>query len=356
MNKQVAKAIALAVLCASAGLVAARAQQAISPAAFRPELPLGLDLYMPVPEDNPLTPERVALGRKLFRDPILSRDRSLACTGCHVPEHAFTDGRSVSVGVFGRTGERNVPALLNRSWGRSFFWDGRTKTIEEQVVQPVVNPVELDLTLEEAVARLAADAQYAQEFAAAFGREVNAEDLARALAGYVRTILAGDAPIDRYYAGHRDALSPAARRGLDLFRGKANCTACHLGPTFTDEQFHNTGIAWRDGSLRDLGRYLVTKNEFDRGAFKTPSLREVARTAPYMHDGSLATLEAVVDFYDRAGNRNPHIDPELRRLWLSEDEKKDLVEFLRSLSGTIQEGKLRAAASAAGNSASDARH
>jgi len=301
---------------------------------------------MPVPETNPLTPEKVALGRKLFHDTVLSRDRSLSCAGCHVPEHGFTDGRPVSVGVLGRQGERNVPVLLNRSWGRAFFWDGRTTSLEEQVVQPILNPKELDLTLEEAVERLAGDAIYAGEFRAAFGREVNAEDLARALASYVRTILAGDAAIDRYYAGDREALSPEARRGLDIFRGKGNCTACHLGPTFTDEQFHNTGVAWRDGSLRDLGRYLVTKNEFDRGAFKTPTLREVPRTAPYMHDGSIATLEEVVEFYERGGNRNPHIDGELRRLGLSDEEKQALVAFLRSLSGTIQEGRLRSSTEA----------
>jgi cytochrome c peroxidase len=325
-------------VCLAAGMLAAGAHQALSAAWFRPELPLGLDLYMPVPEDNPLTLERVALGRTLFHDPILSRDRSLACTGCHVPEHVFADGRPVSVGVFGRVGERNVPALLNRAWGRSFFWDGRTTTLEEQVVQPIVNPVELDLTLEEAVARLAGVPEYTTAFRDAFERDVNAEDLARALASYVRTILAGDAPIDRYYAGDREALSPAARRGLDLFRGKANCTACHLGPTFTDEQFHNTGVAWRDGRLRDQGRYRVTRHDADRGAFKTPTLREVARTAPYMHDGSLPTLEEVVAFYDRGGNPNPHLDRDVRPLHLSPEERNALVAFLHSLGGRVQEG------------------
>ncbi len=178
------------------------------------------------------------------------------------------------------------------------------------------------MTLEEVVARLKSHSEYAAFFQAAFGREANAEDLARAVASYVRTILSGDAPIDRYLNGEREALSEQARAGLRLFRGKANCTACHLGPIFSDEQFHNTGVAFKDGKLADEGRFAVTGREVHRGAFKTPTLREVARTAPYMHDGSLATLEEVIEFYNRGGNPNPHLDPELRPLHLKEQEKE----------------------------------
>ena len=297
----------------------------------RGSIPLGLDLYMPIPEDNPLTAEKVALGRKLFFDRRLSRDLSISCATCHVPKRAFTDGRAVAVGVFGRKGTRSAPTLVNRGYGRSHFWDGRMPTLEQQVLQPIQDPNEMDMTLDEVVARLRRDHRTSN---------ITSEELARALASYVRTILSGNAPIDRYMNHDRDALSEEVRRGLNLFRGKANCAACHVGPNFTDERFHNTGVAWRDGQWLDPGRFAVTDKEADRGAFKTPTLREIARTAPYMHDGSIATLEQVIEFYNRGGNANPYRDPELRPLHLSEEEKRALAAFLRSLSGTLKEGLL----------------
>jgi len=311
----------------------------VSQAAWRPIVPLGLDLYMPVPEDNPLTSEKVELGRKLFSDPILSRDKSLACAGCHDPERGFTDGRAVSVGVFGRVGTRSVPTLVNRAYGSSFFWDGRTSSLEEQVLQPIQDPKELDMTLKDVVERLRHDRKYSELFQAVFGRIPTHVDLAKALASYVRTILSGDSSFDRYLNGERDALSEREREGLRIFRSKGNCTACHVGPNFTDERFHNTGIAWRDGELLDPGRFEVTGKEDDRGAFKTPTLREIAQTAPYMHDGSVATLEEVIEFYNRGGNTNLYLDPELRPLHLTAEEKKSLLAFLKSLSGTVQEGR-----------------
>ncbi len=303
-----------------------------------PQIPLGLDLYMPIPEDNPVTPQKVALGRRLFFDPILSRDHTLSCASCHDPRRAFTDGRAVSVGVFGRKGTRSVPTLINRAYGDFFFWDGRVTSLEEQVIQPILAEDEMDMTLEEAVARVQRDLDYDKLFQVAFGRPIDAENLAAALASYVRTILSGNAPVDRYLSDEREQLSPEAYQGLRLFRGKANCSACHLGPTFTDERFHNTGIAWRDGVLLDPGRFAVTGEEEDRGAFKTPTLREVTRTAPYMHDGSLGTLEEVIAYYNRGGNPNPYLDAELRPLNLTVEEKAALLEVLKSLSGTIREG------------------
>jgi len=305
------------------------------PTAWR-KVPLGLDLYMPVPEDNPLTPDKIALGRRLFSDTVLSRDRTKACRSCHEPERAFTDGRAVAVGVRGQTGERSAPALINRGYGRSFFWDGRAPTLEAQVVEPIASPKELDLPIDEAVGRLSGAPEYAATFRVVFDRDVNASDLARALATYVRSILSGDSPLDRYLNGDTGALSAEARRGLGIFRGRGNCAACHVGPTLSDEEFHNTGVAWKDGTLRDAGRFAVTKREADRGAFKTPTLREIALTAPYMHDGSMPTLEEVVDFYDRGGNPNPFRDQELSRLSLAPDEKRALLAFLRSLGGTIR--------------------
>ena len=272
-------------------------------------IPLGLDLYLPAPEDNPLSVDKIALGRRLFFDRRLSRDGSISCSSCHDPDRAFSDGRTLAVGVFGRAGRRNSPALINRGYGRAFFWDGRAATLEEQVLKPIEDPNEMDLQLSEAAARAG----------------LPSEEIARALASFVRSILSGDSPFDRFINGDRAALTAGQQAGLQLFRGKANCVACHAGPNFSDERRHNTGVAWRDGRFADAGA--------GQGDFKTPTLREVARTAPYMHDGSLATLEDVLEYYDSGGNRNPGLDPELRPLRLSAGEKRDLVAFLRCLNG-----------------------
>ncbi len=322
------------------GMLVAVAQSPKAEAPWRPEIPTGLDLYLPVPEDNPLTREKVELGRQLFSDPILSRDKRLACAGCHEPERAFTDGRTVSRGVFGRQGTRHVPTLINRGYGRSFFWDGRIATLDVQVLQPIRDRKEMDLPFGQAVERLRDHREYPNLFRTVFGREITTDDLGRALASYVRTILSGNSPVDRYHSGEREALSQQERQGLGIFNSKGNCWVCHFGPTFTDERFHNTGIAWQNGELLDHGRYMVTGKEEDRGAFKTPTLHEVARTAPYMHDGSITTLEEVLEFYDRGGNANPYLDPALRPLNLTAAEKRALLAFLRALSGEIREGTL----------------
>ena len=281
-------------------------------------IPLGLDLYMPVPEDNPLTAERIERGRELFFDTRLSRDRTVACASCHDPQRGFTDGRSVAIGVFNRVGRRSAPTLVNRGYGRSFFWDGRAATLEEQVLQPIQDPNEMDMTLPEVSARV--------------GMPI--EEVARSLATFVRSLLSGNSPFDRFVNGDRSALTGEQQRGMQLFRGKANCTACHVGPTFSDERFHNTGVAWREGWLQDEGRSAVTGRSEDSGAFKTPTLREISRTAPYMHDGSLLTLADVIDFYDKGGSTNPRLDPELRPLHLTAPEKAALVAFLHALDGS----------------------
>ena len=347
-------------------LVAAVVAQAPADPAERRRPPLGLDLYMPVPEENPLTPEKIALGQRLFSERLLSRDRTLACVNCHDPQRAFTDSRPVAIGLRGQVGTRSAPTLVNRGYGRSQFWDGRAPSLEAQVLEPIVNPKELDLTIEEAVQRLARTPEYGDGFQAAFGRAVNAQDLARALASYVRTILSGNSPLDRYMDGDQEALSGQARQGLGIFRGKGNCTTCHVGPTLTDEQFHNTGVAWKrlrplpsadargssergsgpasaeeSGGLVDLGRFVITGKDADRGAFKTPTLREIARTAPYMHDGTFSTLEEVVDFYNRGGNKNPFLDAELRPLGLNDNEKQALLVFLRASPATSTKGLMR---------------
>ena len=285
-------------------------------------IPLGLDLYVPVPEDNPITVENIELGRRLFNDRRLSRDGSIACSSCHDPNRAFAGSEPVAHGISGRRGRRNAPALINRAWGRSFSWDGRAATLEVQVVRPIEDPNEMDLSIELAAARVG----------------VSSGLLSRALATYVRSIMSGNAPYDRYVNGDGGALSDEAQVGLHVFRGKGNCTACHIGPTFTDEQFHNTGIAWNGpGSFLDEGRAAISGKPEDRGAFKTPTLREIQHSAPYMHDGSLGSLEEVIEYYDRGGNRHSQIDPELRALHLSAEEKRGLVAFLQSLSGDVNQ-------------------
>jgi cytochrome c peroxidase len=279
-------------------------------------IPLGLDLYLPVPEDNALRAESIELGQRLFNDRRLSRDRTLACASCHDPARAFSSDRPQSVGVFGRKGPRNVPAIVNRAYGRAFFWDGRIRTLEEQVLQPIINPLELDMTMEEAAARTG----------------LTATTIAQALASYVRSILSGDSPYDRFLFGDLEALTAGQRRGLDVFRSKGNCMACHVGPNFS-EQLHNTGVAFLAGDPEDRGA--------GSGNFKTPTLREVARTAPYMHDGSLATLDAVVDFYAGGGRPNPDLDREISPRRFTGSDKQDLVAFLRALNGTVVEGARR---------------
>lgn len=300
-------------------------------------VPLGLDIYMPVPDDNLPTPEKIALGRRLFFDVRLSATGAMSCASCHDPAKTFGNGQRVGVGVFGRTGTRNVPTIINRGYGVAFFWDGRAATLEDQVLGPIENPAELGSRVSDAVRLLRNDASSLGAFQSVFDSEPSKETLARALASYVRSIVAGDAPIDRYLAGDREAILPEAREGLRIFRGKGNCMACHVGPTFTDERFHNTGVAWVGGTLRDDGRAGVSGRPEDGGAFKTPTLRHVAQTGPYMHDGSIDTLDEVVDFYDRGGIPNHYLDPELRPLGLSPFEKRNLVAFLTSLSGRIVE-------------------
>jgi cytochrome c peroxidase len=303
--------------------------------------PLGLDLYMPVPEDNPLTAAKVELGRRLFHDRRLSRDGSTACATCHDPQRAFSDGRPLARGIGGAIGARHAPAIVNRGYGQSFFWDGRAGKLEDQVLQPILNSKEMGMDPASLVVRLRRDRRYRREFHFAFGREPNTADLSRALASYVRTIRSGDSRFDRYLYGRSGTLTAEEERGFSIFSSKANCWVCHTGSNFTDERFHNTGVAWKDGRAADDGRFEVTQNPADHSAFKTPTLREVSRTAPYMHDGSIATLEEVVEYYDRGGNRNPGLDSAIRPLHLTAEEKRALASFLNSLSGVIQDGVTR---------------
>lgn len=297
-------------------------------------IPLGLDRNMPIPRDNPLTTGKIALGKRLFNDYRLSSDKTMSCESCHDPQHAFSDQRMAALGIYGRHGTRRVPRLINRGYGSTFFWDGRASSIEEQVLQPIGNPNEMGMSVDEAVKRIKADRSYRRDFKRAFKSQPTSRNVAQALASYVRSILSGNSAYDRYMNGDRAALTAGQQRGLELFRGKANCIACHSGPNFTDEKFHNTGIGWHGSSFDDDGRFAVTHNEADRGAFKTPTLRDVANSAPYTHQGRLSTLKDLMDFYDAGGNPSPNLDPQLHPLHLSEQEKKDVIDFLGALNGT----------------------
>ena len=300
------------------------------PDAYRVVVPLGLDLVAPVPEDNALSEAKIALGRKLFFDDELSADRTMSCSSCHQPEHYFTDGRTRPLGVDGRERPRNVPTILNAAYGRAFFWDGRASSLEEQVLMPFGR--ELGIPADELVVRLGDRHDYREAFRKAFGDEVISPRLvSHALATYVRSLRSGDAPFDRFLNGDPGAISTDAKRGFRLFVGRANCGVCHLPPLFTDHQFHNTGVSWGSD---DVGRFSVTGQKVDSGKFKTPSLRNVAMTAPYMHDGSIATLEEVLEHYVGGGVSNPNLDEEIKPLELTTDERRQLIAFLESLTSS----------------------
>ncbi len=304
--------------------------------------PLGLP-PVPIPADNPPTAETIALGRKLYYDPILSADGTISCASCHSPDTGFTDRHPVSLGVGGKKGTRHSPTVINSAYNDLQFWDGRAPSLEEQAKGPIANPVEMATTHADAVKRLQANPAYVAEFRQAWGTDQITIDLVvKSIGSFERTVVSGDSPFDRFYYGHdRKALSASAQRGLKLFMDpkKGNCEVCHtIGKhyaLFTDNKFHNLGVgADVDGNLNDLGRFTQTKNEADTGAFKTPTLRNVAQRAPYMHDGSFPTLQDALAHYIGGGNQNPHLDKEMHALdFLTFDERDDLLAFLESLTG-----------------------
>ncbi len=309
------------------------------------EAPLGLPPVL-IPAGNPPTVETISLGRRLYYDPMLSVDDTVACASCHHPDFGFTDGKPVSEGVNGQKGGRNAPTVFNVAYFTTQFWDGRAPNLEKQAEGPVQNPIEMAHTLEGVEQKLSVDASYRADFEEAFGPgPITYEKVEKAIASFERTVISGNSPFDRYfYSGDETTLSEAAKRGLEIFRNpqKGNCTACHPIGLFTDNQFHNIGVGVDDqGELTDVGRYEVSKNEADRGAFKTPSLRNIALTAPYMHDGGLKTLKEVVDFYIGGGNSNPHLDPQLKVLTPTTETGEvnwsgaDLEAFLEALTGEL---------------------
>lgn len=333
--------IGLAIAAASIGAIEAMANEA-QPVSSRADglpsplpinsVPLGLVPDFAVPADNALSANRVQLGRRLFFDPALSADRSVSCASCHDPGHGFAENRPIAIGVGGALGRRNTPSLLNRAYGKSFFWDGRATSLEQQSLRPIENPIEMAATVPEVLERLNADESYQADFQRAYNDGITAQNLARALASFQRVLLSGDSPVDRFLAGDRSALTTRQRQGLWLFESRAGCWKCHSGANYTDESFHNTGVSWGQQPV-DLGRFEATRKEEDRGGFKTPSLRGVANTWPYMHDGSIASLEEVVQFYNRGGGKNPSLSEDIKPLGLSDAQIGQLVDFLSALSG-----------------------
>jgi cytochrome c peroxidase len=308
--------------------------------------PLGLP-PVPVPADNPPTAETIALGRRLYYDTRLSIDGTVSCAFCHHPDRGFSDALPTSTGVKGQKGGRNAPVVMNAAYSTLQFWDGRSPSLEDQAAGPVANPIEMGETHEGVVKKFQADPSYAAEFERAWGPgPITYDKVARSIASFERTVISGNSPFDKYqFGGDKKAMSPAAIRGLAIFKdpAKGNCAVCHVigekDALFTDNKFHNLGVGLdAQGELKDLGRFDVTKNEADKGAFKTPTLRNVALSAPYMHDGSLKTLKDVIDFYVGGGNSNPHLDKDIKALTLSAQERKDLEEFLKALTGEIPPG------------------
>lgn len=277
------------------------------------------------------------LGEKLFFDPILSRDSTISCASCHKPEFAFADNSPTSKGVHNRLGGRNTPSAMNQTDRNFYFWDGRAETLEEQALGPVENPVEMDLPLSIALRRLKKNNFYQKSFVAVYGEQVSEKLLAKAIANYERTLETSNTPFDDYVSGNdTNALSASAKRGLSIFNTKGKCFDCHFGVDFTgSDKFKNIGI-YNGKDLNDEGRFAITKNKKDLGAFKTPGLRNIAQTAPYMHNGMHKTLKQVIDYYNEPDKFIPNSinrDTLLKKpLGLTEDEKKDLENFLLSLS------------------------
>ncbi len=303
-----------------------------------PKSPLGIQDDLEDLE-NPPTPERVRLGRWLFFDTRLSADGTVACATCHKPENAFSEPTPVSTGIKGQKGGRKAPSFINQAWTvyPHFFWDGRADSLEAQAKGPIENPIEMGETHVNVVAKLNKVAGYKPYFKEAFGsEEITIDRIAKAIADYERTRLSGNSPVDQWRQEEKnDAVSAQVKKGYELFHGKAECNQCHLGQNFTDSSFHNLGIGWDEASkkFKDQGRWDVTKKEEDRGAFKTPGLRDITKHAPYMHDGSLATLKEVVEHYNKGGHKNPQLSPKVRALKLTAEEVDAVVAFMEALDG-----------------------
>lgn len=335
------------------------------------ELPYGLNAasgQITGLDENPMTRAKIELGRQLYFDPRLSSDSTISCASCHAPQFGWAFESQFGIGVDGQEGNRNSPVSFNRILSAAQFWDGRAATLEEQAVGPIANPIEMSNTHDVCVKTLSDIPGYKVQFEKIFGDGVNIDNVGKAIATFERAIVTGPAPYDYYevvrsfekqfpadeleyleeddpelYKKYAEAkknaagMSESARRGREIFFSeKGNCTACHAGANFTDELYHNLGVGM-DSETPDLGRYEVTKQEKDKGAFKTPTIRNITQTAPYMHDGSQKTLEEVVEWYAKGGHPNPYLSDKMKKLNLTEQDKKDLVNFMKAVTGDFPE-------------------
>lgn len=276
---------------------------------------------------------KIALGKQLYFDGRLSKNGAISCAFCHNPGTGWADPRQTSIGIGGGLGGRQAPTVLNTGFNSSQFWDGRARSLEEQALKPIQNPIEMGETHENVVRKLNGIKGYQEQFRAVFSTDPNLQGIAEAIAAFERTVISTNSAFDRYVMGDPKAMDGAAIRGMALFKGKTRCILCHNGPNFTDNQFHNLGVPQIGPMKEDLGRYYVTKAEKDKGAFKTPTLRSITETAPYMHDGVFKTLGEVLDFLSKGGGANPNLSPLIKAIYLTPEEKKDLIAFLKALTG-----------------------
>jgi cytochrome c peroxidase len=302
-------------------------------AADLPVIPAGLP-PLAVPEDNPMTAEKVELGKMLYFDKRLSKDGTIACATCHDPTKAWAEDTPTSTGIAGQVGPANSPTVINAAYAPAQFWDGRAASLEEQALGPIENPIEMGHKLDDLVPQLNEIEGYKKRFQDVFGTEVTADGIAKAISAFERTVLSGNSPYDKFKAGDAAALTDVQKRGMELFES-VGCDTCHTPPLFSNYRYYNAGIGM-DKETPDEGRKAVTGNDRDMGKFRVPSLREVANTAPYFHDGSAATLEEAVGLMSSGGKDNDNLSAMLKGLRdeeITEEQQKEIVEFLKALSG-----------------------
>lgn len=298
-----------------------------------PEVPLGLP-PVPIPDDNPMTLEKIELGKMLYFDTRLSRDKTISCATCHDPQMAWAEHKATSEGIEGQFGQRNAPTVINSAYAKEQFWDGRAATLEEQALGPIENPIEMGHKLPAMIQELNELGPYKERFQKVFGTGITGEGIAKAIAAFERTVLSGNSPHDRYVNGDESALTEAQKRGWQLFDN--TCSTCHTPPLFSNYRYYNAGVGM-DKQEPDPGRKNVTGRDSDMGKFRVPALREVANTGPYFHDGSAKTLQEAVALMAGGGKDNPSLSAMMKAVRaedLTEQDQKDLAEFLKALSGT----------------------